>query len=167
MISEYFSLKELRASATADRLGLNNKPTEPHILANLGALANDVLDPIRRLFGVPVIVTSGYRSHSLNRAIGGSAQSQHCEGQAADIVVRGVDTFDAALRITSEDTLTFDQFIFECKWSEKLNDWRTWIHVSYCRHGNNRQQVLTAGRLPGQKKTTYTSGLHDPRIEGA
>jgi uncharacterized protein YcbK (DUF882 family) len=50
----------------------------------------EVLQAIRDHFGAPVTINSGFRSPEHNRAIGGSPNSQHLLGNAADFVVRGV-----------------------------------------------------------------------------
>lgn len=49
-----------------------------------------VLQQIRSFFRKPVTITSGYRTPAHNAKEGGSAQSQHLYGMAADIVVEGV-----------------------------------------------------------------------------
>lgn len=49
----------------------------------------DILQQIRDHFGKPVNITSGFRSASHNKAVGGSTYSQHQYGTAADIVVSG------------------------------------------------------------------------------
>lgn len=49
-----------------------------------------VLQSIRSRFGQPVTINSAYRTPQKNAAVGGAAQSQHCYGTAADIVVKGV-----------------------------------------------------------------------------
>ena len=49
-----------------------------------------VLQAIRDHFGVPVVITSGYRTAAHNRAVGGAVYSQHQYGRAADIRVSGV-----------------------------------------------------------------------------
>lgn len=53
-----------------------------------------LLENVRRHFGQPVIVSSGYRTPDHNRAIGGAKDSVHMKGMAADIVVRGVMPLD-------------------------------------------------------------------------
>lgn len=50
----------------------------------------EVARAVRSHFGAPVIVTSGCRCESHNRAIGGAQHSQHVLGRAADIKVQGV-----------------------------------------------------------------------------
>lgn len=49
-----------------------------------------VLQQIRSFFKKPVTITSAYRTASHNKREGGSAQSRHLYGMAADIVVQGV-----------------------------------------------------------------------------
>ena len=55
----------------------------PRLLANLQAL--------REAWGGPIYITSGYRCHSRNRAVGGSATSLHLRGMAADIAASPKD----------------------------------------------------------------------------
>ena len=42
-------------------------------------------DRIRRLYGKPIVVNSGYRSPEHNAKVGGVADSLHVKGRAADI----------------------------------------------------------------------------------
>lgn len=49
-----------------------------------------VLQSIRSHFGKAVTINSGYRTPQKNTSVGGAAQSQHCYGTAADIVVKGI-----------------------------------------------------------------------------
>lgn len=50
----------------------------------------ETLETIREHFGVPVTVSSGIRCKTHNTNVGGVSKSQHMEGTAADIVVKGV-----------------------------------------------------------------------------
>ena len=81
---KHFTFQELTKSATAKRKGIDNSPSM-QVRANLAALVENVLDPLREAYGKPIVVTSGYRCEKLNRAVGGAASSQHVKGQAADI----------------------------------------------------------------------------------
>ena len=56
-------------------------------------LAN-VLDDVRRFFDKPTLINSGCRCSEHNKAVGGSKNSQHLYGKAADIVVKGVSEED-------------------------------------------------------------------------
>ena len=85
----YFTLSELTHSLTAQAHSIPNVPTA-EALKNLEQLVCNVLDPLRQRWGVPIRVTSGYRSAALNRKVGGSATSYHLRGMAADITSRCV-----------------------------------------------------------------------------
>lgn len=128
---QYFTIAELCRSATAAAHGIDNTPT-PEIRAKLEALVVNCLDPIRRIYGKPIIVSSGYRSPALNDLLikqgsGAVKGSQHTLGEAADIVpasggsLRGI--FDAAMRHGN-----FDQLIVEDK---TRYGGGKWIHISY------------------------------------
>jgi len=54
------------------------------------------LEIIRAHFNAPITINSAYRSPEHNQAAGGSKNSQHLLGKAADIVVKGVSPDDVA-----------------------------------------------------------------------
>ena len=145
-LSANFTLAEMTVSRTASRRGIDNTPP-PAAIAALRLLAQHVLQPVREHFGKPVVVTSGYRAPALNRAIGGSASSQHTLGEAADFTVPGVSNLVVARWIAAN--LPFDQLIYEFGESG-------WLHVSY-RAGRLREQVLRAEKRNG--RTVYLAGL--------
>lgn len=146
-LSPHFTLAEFVRSPTAARRGIDNAPS-PAIVAALTGLCVHVLEPLREDFAErPVSITSGYRSPALNRAIGGSATSRHCFGEAADFTIPGVRNLDVAQWI--QRTLPFDQLIYEFGEAG-------WIHVSW-RPANRRHQELTARRVGGRVK--YLPGL--------
>lgn len=133
----HFTLNELTKSATAKRLKIDNTPTEK-VLKNLVELIDKVLEPLREAYGKPIIVTSGYRCPKLNKAVGGSATSQHVLGQAADI--RSVSDepkenkviFDTAKRLIGEGKITVGQLIDEYSFN--------WVHIST--PGGHTNQIL-------------------------
>ena len=146
-ISKNFTLKEAMYSQTATRRGIDNTPTEEHI-ANLKVIAEKIFQPLREHFGVPICVSSAYRSKKLNKAIGGSTTSQHCKGEALDL---DADTYG---QITNKqifdyiaENLEYDQLIWEFG-TEYPNGNPNWVHVSYS-EGNNRMKKLTASRKEG------------------
>lgn len=49
----------------------------------------DVLDDVRENFNAPTIITSGYRCAKHNKEVGGALNSQHMQGIASDIQVKG------------------------------------------------------------------------------
>ena len=81
----YFTINELIASDTAKAKGINNAPTTA-VRANLVALVETLLDPLREAWKSPIKVTSGFRCAALNKAVKGSTTSAHLYGCAADIV---------------------------------------------------------------------------------
>ena len=128
---KYFTLDELAHSNVARTKRIDNTPNEQQKKA-LVALVDNVLDPLRDLFGKPVLVSSGFRSNDLNRAVGGAATSQHMKGEAADIYT-GTKEGNKKLFELIRDNLPFDQLIDE-------NDF-SWVHVSFKEIGN-RKQIL-------------------------
>jgi zinc D-Ala-D-Ala carboxypeptidase len=84
-LSKNFTITEFIKSQTALRQGIDNTPEDKHLEA-AKLLFEKVVQPVRNEFG-PTTINSGYRGKELNKAVGGSATSQHCKGQAADIEV--------------------------------------------------------------------------------
>lgn len=117
---KYFTIEELTSSATARARGINNTPSLAEV-RNLTTLVERVLDPLRAAYGSPIIVNSGYRSRALNKAVGGSATSQHCKGMAADI--RAKDGNNKRLFELARWMGGYDQLIDE--------NGLTWVHISY------------------------------------
>jgi zinc D-Ala-D-Ala carboxypeptidase len=148
-LSNNFSLSEFTASPTADRLGIDNTPNK-EVTDNLQELVTFVLQPIRDRYG-SVVISSGYRSPELNKAIGGSTTSDHCLGCAADFEVQGMDNKEMAKWIANN--LDFKQVILEFYHEGDMHS--GWIHCSY-KKDNNKKQKLNA--LKDGKKTIYTQG---------
>lgn len=130
---KYFTPDEMIHSDTADRLGIDNSPA-CDVIDNLDRLVTRVLDNLRDGWGRPIIVTSGYRCKELNAAVGGTRNSQHLKGQAADIISDDFDEFRRFVRRWCKDN-EFDQCIFEHSGNSE------WIHISYV-EGRNRRQML-------------------------
>lgn len=148
-ISKHLSLAEVSRSETAKRRGINNTPSGEH-LENFKKLAENIFEPIREHFGVPIHISSGYRSKELNAAVGGSATSDHCVGSAIDI-----DMDDSTNGVTNnqvfnfiKDNLKFKQLIAEFPVNGKLS----WVHVAY-NENNLKNQILVAKKVNG--KTVY------------
>ena len=141
-LSENLTLREAIKSNTATRLGIKNEPEQWEI-NNLRAVAENIFQPVRDHFGVPIGVSSGYRCKELNKAIGGSKYSQHMIGEALDIDA------DIYGRVTNaeifnyiKNNLEWDQMIWEFGDDEEPN----WVHVSYKETGQNRKQLRRAYR---------------------
>lgn len=150
-LSKNLTLAELTKSQTAVRRGIDNTPLPQHV-ENLKLLAERVFQPIRDHFGVPIAVTSGYRSEALNRAIKGSKTSEHMLGMAMDLDA------DIHGRITNKqifeyikENLDFNQLIWEFG-DDKNPDW---VHVSY-RPSGNKKEILRATKRTASSPTVYT-----------
>lgn len=132
----YFTIKELCSSDTAVELGIDNTPSSA-VCNELTLLVEKVLDPLRKAYGAPIHVNSGYRCFKLNKAVGGSSTSHHLFGKAADIT---------AIHSNRAERVKLNKKIFEiCKDSDlpycQLIDERnyTWIHVSYDKYSKRHE----------------------------
>ena len=146
-LSKHFSLQEMINSGTASRLGLDNTPNEEQI-ENLKALCENILEPLREYYeSRPIMITSGFRSPQLSKAIGSSENSQHCKGEAVDFEIPGFDNRQVAAHI--KNNFLYDQLISEYYEDGILDS--GWIHVSFKRDGTNRKQSLTKNKGEGYK----------------
>ena len=149
-VSKNFALSEMVKSATAERLNVDNSPSDIH-LVNLTHLAIHILQPVRDEFGV-ITINSGYRSPALNAKVGGSKTSQHCNGQAADFESFSTPNPDLAKWIAKN--LDFDQLILE--FYDGVNPNSGCVHCSYNLMGN-RKKILTA--LKTKNGVVYKNGF--------
>lgn len=136
---KYFSISEMLYSYQAVQRKIWNGCTL-ETERNLRALIENVLDPARELYGKAVYVNSGYRCSKLNGIVGGTNNSQHVRGEAADISTsRGlIENLKLAKIIVKLGM--FDQLILEESPKGELTP--DWIHVSYRRDGKNRHEIL-------------------------
>ena len=134
LLSSHFSVQEFIQSDTALRKGIDNTPS-PEVLENLRMLAG-ALERVRAILNSPLRITSGYRCPKLNSAVGGSKNSAHLKGLAADFVCPGFGTPEHVMRelVKHKDQLGYDQLIYE----------GTWIHFSLPDEGYPRGQNLVA-----------------------
>jgi zinc D-Ala-D-Ala carboxypeptidase len=142
ILKPFFDLDQFAYSETAVRRGINNKPNDQIVIGNLIRLYDNILSPLAKKIDKPIFLSSGYRSPQLNKAIGGSPTSQHMQGQAADIVILGMDV-EWLYQSIKNSGLPFDQLIQE---------FNRWVHVSYS--PTPRKQCLRATKK--DKKTIYT-----------
>jgi len=135
-----FRLSEFLISQTAIRRGIPNDPPG-EALGNLCVLIR-ALESFRPATG-PLHVDSGYRSRSLNIAIGGAPNSAHVLGCAADLIPRVIshrDLFDLICKCG----VAFDQLIWE---------YGAWIHFGVCGPG---------GVQRGERLMIFSSGGYEP-----
>lgn len=162
-LSPHFTLEELTYSDTAKRYSISNLPTPIHE-KTLVHTCQYLLEPLRKLLnekykeykgkkvkGVSIRITSGYRSAALNAKIPGSAKkSQHLTGEAADLEAKLIfqDNTYKVLPYTElyadiktwvkTGKLSVDQCI--CEKSGNV----VWVHVSHSAAGKtkDRKQFL-------------------------
>lgn len=148
----HFELREFVVSHTARDHGLDNTPPAEAV-ENLRALCVHTLEPLREALGIPIVITSGYRTRELNRLlVCHSNKSQHMSGEAADFHVaepkdlnlepgtlnpakptRRELLIKAFRQIITDDSIAFDQCII----------YSSFIHVSYVRSGRKNRSKLT------------------------
>lgn len=141
-----FWLSEFLQSDTAVRMGLDNTPL-PTEMVNIRNLLIPGMQSVRDCLGEPVFITSGYRSPEVNRAVGGSVNSQHTRGLAADFKCHAFGSPRTICKYIMQHStnVRYDQLIQEGQW----------VHISFA--PNPRGEVLTAHFSAGG--TTYTPGI--------
>ena len=136
-ISKNFTLEEFTASDTAKAKGISNIPSMQQV-ANLCALVHHVLQPLRDAMGQEIKIGSGYRCPRLNAAVGGVSNSQHLNGEAADLCIDGDRIKGKRWFDWIKAHVEFDQLIMEHNAKGSY-----WVHVSYRADGKNRKQVIS------------------------
>lgn len=143
---EYFTIEELSKSTTAINKKINNTPGIEETKA-LTLLVDKVLDPLRKAWGRPIIINSGYRCEKLNKLVGGATNSDHKYGKAVDMEdytrdpKKNKELFDLIRKLK----LPYKQLINEYDYN--------WIHISYDEN-NLKQETLQAIKV--KTKTIYT-----------
>lgn len=132
-LTDHFTLEELTHSQTAARLGLDNEPP-PDVVDALTRTAHG-LEMVRVLLQAPILVSSGYRSPKVNRAVGGAANSQHILGEAADFTAPGFGPPEMIVRAIMRSTrpIPYDQLIVE---------YGRWVHISFSREPRHQALVI-------------------------
>ena len=161
-LSAHFKLSEFTESRTAEKHGIVNVPG-PEAVENLKRLCKGCLEPLREELGLPVVVTSGFRTKRLNSLLAhASDRSQHMLGCAADFYVgRGKVQGEEPSRrellikafrlIVTSERIDYDQLII----------YPSFIHVSFVSKERNRRDILQArsdGKL-GYGKLSMANAL--------
>ena len=165
-MANYFSLRQCIYSSTLDKnsskycgpedakkIGGNvpgddytkNRPDleKDTIITNINNLMNKCVNPIKDRFP-DTVITSVYRSKTLNEYIGGASESQHMYGYASDLV--SINTFESheIFNWVIDNGIDFDQMIWEFPEKGKgVNG--SWVHISY-KSGNNRKKLTLASK---------------------
>ena len=120
-LTDHFSTEELCHSNTAIRLGLNNTPNQVQ-LTNLKTLAEGLEHVRSKLGGLPIIISSGFRSMDVNRAVGSKDTSFHTFGLAADFICPRYGSVDDVFHAVVSSSIEYDQLIKE---------FDRWIHIGF------------------------------------
>ena len=152
-ISKHITYKEAIRSVTALRLGIENTPND-YELQNMELIAEKVFEPLRKAVNGPIKINSFFRCEELNKAIGGSSRSQHCQGRAIDIDDVYGYVSNSYMYYYIKDNLDFDQLIWEFGTDTEPD----WVHVSYVDSDSNRKRCLLAYKEEG--KTKYKDISH-------
>jgi zinc D-Ala-D-Ala carboxypeptidase len=149
-LGKYLTVGEAIFSSTAKRKGIENIP-DPALIINAQKLCEKIYDPLCDHFGGnKLFFDSFFRCVKLNKAIGGSSSSQHCEFKAIDLNpnrstgIKNIEIYKAVQYLN----LPFDQMIFEFG----FNDAPDWVHVSYDEN-RNRRSILRS--FKDSKNETY------------
>lgn len=144
VLSPHFCLDEFTKSSTAIKHGIQNNPPQEAV-ENLKRLCQGSLEPLREELDLPMVITSGFRTKTLNDLLAHSSErSQHMQGQAADFYVApgqsGLSRRELLIKafrliITSEQ-IDYDQLIL----------YPSFIHVSYVSRERNRRSILLGMR---------------------
>ena len=169
LLSPHFELREFTESPKARKYGIVNEPP-PEAIKNLKALCVHTLEPLREALGLPIVITSGYRTKELNSLLAHSSKcSQHMVGRAADFYVApgpfsGSNIQDSGsgnqslnletgaspmkLETSSRRELlirAFRQIITDDAIAfDQLIIYPSFIHVSYVSKEKNRRKITTA-----------------------
>ena len=95
-----------------------NKPTVQQI-SNMMYGCRNLLEPARQVVG-PIIINSGFRNPDVNRRVGGVKNSQHLQGQAADIRPKDPTQFHRLV-----------EFLKAHKLTDQLLTGNGWLHISW------------------------------------
>lgn len=146
-----FTWEQLRVSASASRAGVPNLIT-PQARRNLEHLTVKLLEPLKQRLDGKLTVTSGYRSPSVNKLIGGSSSSQHMSGEAVDLASSRFSSSEAFAKWFLAQGLPFDQIVWYAP------NQSSHIHISLKRSGNrgrvtymNAQGNYVNGVYPGSQ----------------
>ena len=135
---KYFTIEELCQSEIAEKLKIDNTPSE-EIIEHLTLLIDCLLDPLREEWGSEIIVNSGYRCPALNKAVGGSKTSTHQLGWSVDMRPKNgkMEEFKNFV-VEFIKTRFWDQLILEKSGNVE------WVHLSlYNNSGKQRKMIFS------------------------
>lgn len=136
-LTEHFTFFEL-TSTSHNELLESNRESAKAFMKQLKYVAG-TLEEIRAVLGVPLRVTSGFRSSQLNKLVGGSPTSGHTKGLCADIVPIGItvtEGFEIILARKDECPSLKKCIIEKVRGNE-------WLHIETKTEANQPQQFFS------------------------
>lgn len=135
LLTKNFTLEEFTKSVLAKNKGIDNTPNdvEEFYIKKLA----EQLQKIRDAYKKPIIISSGFRSEKLNKAVGGAKNSDHRFGAAVDIhsledtYEANKELWDLILKMSTNKEIILRQIIDEYKLD--------WIHLSVNNEFNKRK----------------------------
>ena len=121
-LTENLGFFELTRTDKAEFQELNRRKAMSYV-PELTAVCKTILEPVRAHYGRPVIVHSGYRCFELNKAVGGSVNSQHMAGEAVDFHVEGLTVDEVFQWLWHDAGIPFGQLIDERRGGGR------WVHL--------------------------------------
>lgn len=137
-MKSYFTIEELCKSDTAEKLNIDNTPSE-EVIERLNEII-DFMNPIREAWGSAIIVTSGYRCPELNKAVGGSETSVHQIGYGIDMQPKNgkIEEFiEFLINYVKDNNLKWDQILFERSKSA------IWIHLGLYNNYMKQRMIMS------------------------
>lgn len=112
----YFSRLELCRSKKAIELKIDNEA--PHELNTPLSVTMAGLERVRAFLRFPIRINSAFRCEALNKAVGGSKNSQHMKGEAVDFTSPAYGTHEDVFHALRPNMamLGIDQLILEPGW---------------------------------------------------
>ena len=127
--ANYFTIVDLIKSTTAERLKIDNQPSdEIKEELRITVCRLNLISLLAYTYGASIQVTSGYRCERLNKAVGGVANSLHMQGRAVDFVVSDTEVKHKLHEALKEEPCI--KLLGICELIEYTN----FIHVGFLRH---------------------------------
>lgn len=127
--SNYFTIVDLIRSTTADRLKIDNHPSDDvREELELTVCKVNLISLLAHAHGATIRVTSGYRCEQLNKAVGGVSNSLHMQGRAVDLVVSDIEVKHRLHESMKEEACI--KLLGICE----LIEYPSFIHVGFLRH---------------------------------
>lgn len=139
-LTPHFTLEEFTRSDTALRLGIDNKLPSPLLQSALETA--HMLERVRAYLceraskDVPIEITSGYRCHALNAAVGGAPHSDHQRVMAVDF---RAPVFGSPQQICQ----SLAPAVYSLQIGQLILEYDSWVHLSLVVPDKAKNRILT------------------------